>query len=396
MRGSFCQALPIGCIRVFMTPSCSSAVTLDSRCSGTLNSVSSLRREISSSWLRVSTSSDTIVIRCSSVSTLTRIDWLATLSASCTRRGDRLDGRFGGGGLGGGLGRLRAGFGSWRRRAAARARRSGDGATGAVGGAATSIAVSRNARSSSSSDTSPGRNGRSSTCGTRRALRHRGLRRQPPARPAQMRPAPPTLSSPPCHAPPSPASSSIRSWSEPSGSASVASSWPRISLMRSIVVRISVTASPGHRHAVAEFAHQRLAGMRQRFQPRQPEEAAGALDGVDQAKNVIEYLGVVRFLLEPHQLIVDGIQALAGLRQKLPQKIIHQNTPSKHLCCGCPSTILRVGHPDRAALWPAGCWRRKVLVPLTQPVPKLSSVTFLGWLRISFLRPITPPASRSR
>ena len=48
MRGSFCQALPIGCIRVFMTPSCSSAVTLESRCSGTLNSVSSLRREISS------------------------------------------------------------------------------------------------------------------------------------------------------------------------------------------------------------------------------------------------------------------------------------------------------------------------------------------------------------
>ena len=45
MRGSFCQALPIGCIRVFMTPSCSSAVTFDSRCSGTLNSVSSLRRD---------------------------------------------------------------------------------------------------------------------------------------------------------------------------------------------------------------------------------------------------------------------------------------------------------------------------------------------------------------
>ena len=53
MRGSFCQALPIGCMRVFMTPSCSSAVTLESRCSGTLNSVSSLRREISRSWLRV-------------------------------------------------------------------------------------------------------------------------------------------------------------------------------------------------------------------------------------------------------------------------------------------------------------------------------------------------------
>src|ERR1700733_11478306 len=67
MRGSFCQALPIGCIRVFMTPSCSSAVTLESRCSGTLNSVSSLRREISRSWLRVKTSSETLVIRGSRV-----------------------------------------------------------------------------------------------------------------------------------------------------------------------------------------------------------------------------------------------------------------------------------------------------------------------------------------
>ena len=79
MRGSFCQALPIGCMRVFMTPSCSSAVTFESRCSGTLNSESSCRRTISRSWLRVSTSSDTMVIRCSSVSTFTRIDWPAIL-----------------------------------------------------------------------------------------------------------------------------------------------------------------------------------------------------------------------------------------------------------------------------------------------------------------------------
>jgi hypothetical protein len=35
-RGNFCQAEPIGCIRVFMTPSCSSAVTWESRWSGTL------------------------------------------------------------------------------------------------------------------------------------------------------------------------------------------------------------------------------------------------------------------------------------------------------------------------------------------------------------------------
>ena len=74
MRGSFCQALPIGCMRVFSTPSCSSAVTFESRCSGALNSESSWRRPISTSWLRVSTSSETRVISCSSVSTWTRID----------------------------------------------------------------------------------------------------------------------------------------------------------------------------------------------------------------------------------------------------------------------------------------------------------------------------------
>ena len=86
----------------------------------------------------------------------------------------------------------------------------------------------------------------------------------------------------------------------------------------------------GDRHAVAEFAHQGLGGMRQRFQPRQAQKAAGALDGVDQAKDVIQNLGVVRILLEPHQLIVDGVQALAGLGQKLPQQIIHETGLRTH------------------------------------------------------------------
>ena len=89
--------------------------------------------------------------------------------------------------------------------------------------------------------------------------------------------------------------------------------------MRSMLARISVTASACHRHAVAELAHQGLAGMRQRLEPRQPQKAAGALDGVNQAEDVVQNLGVVRLLLELHQLIVDGVQALARLRQKLPQ-----------------------------------------------------------------------------
>ena len=86
----------------------------------------------------------------------------------------------------------------------------------------------------------------------------------------------------------------------------------------------------GDRHAVAEFAHQRLAGMRQRFEARQAEKAAGALDGVNQPENVIQNLGVVRILLEPHQLIVDRIQAFVGLGQKLPQQIVHETGLRTH------------------------------------------------------------------
>ena len=97
------------------------------------------------------------------------------------------------------------------------------------------------------------------------------------------------------------------------------------------------------RHAVAELAHQRLAGMRQRFQPRQPEEAAGALDGVDQAEDVIQDLRVARVLLEPHQLIVDRIQALVGLGQEFPQKIVHSSMPSQNRDIGSSARIKSSG-----------------------------------------------------
>jgi len=67
-----------------MTPSCSSAVTFRQTLQrhlelGVLVAAGDLQK-----WLRVKTSSETMVIRCSSVSTLTRIDWLAILSASWT------------------------------------------------------------------------------------------------------------------------------------------------------------------------------------------------------------------------------------------------------------------------------------------------------------------------
>src|ERR1700694_1393714 len=87
--------------------------------------------------------------------------------------------------------------------------------------------------------------------------------------------------------------------------------------------------------------------MGQRFETRQSEKAAGALDGVNQAEDVIQNLGVVRILLEPYQLVIDGIQTLASLRQELPQQIVHQNAPSQQVCCGRPSTALRDRHPQR-------------------------------------------------
>src|ERR1700761_2227517 len=64
--------------------------------------------------------------------------------------------------------------------------------------------------------------------------------------------------------------------------------------------------------------------MRKRLEPRQSQKTAGAFDGVNQPKDVIQNLGVVRLLLELHQLIVDGVQAFAGLRQKLSQEIVHE------------------------------------------------------------------------
>ena len=76
-RGSLFQALPIGCMRVFITPSCRSEVMCDRRCSGTVKPLFSWVRASCRSWLRVSTSSLTSVIRSSSTSTVTRMVWLA-------------------------------------------------------------------------------------------------------------------------------------------------------------------------------------------------------------------------------------------------------------------------------------------------------------------------------
>ena len=63
--------------------------------------------------------------------------------------------------------------------------------------------------------------------------------------------------------------------------------------------------------------------MGERFQARQTEKAAGALDRVDEAENVVEDLGVVGVLLETHEFYVDYVDAFVRLGKELPQKIVH-------------------------------------------------------------------------
>jgi hypothetical protein len=84
----------------------------------------------------------------------------------------------------------------------------------------------------------------------------------------------------------------------------------------------------GHRHAVAEFAHQGLGRVRKRLESRQAEKSARALDGVDEAEDVVQDLAVVGFLLELHEFDVDRVQALAGFGEEFTQQVVHRYKPS--------------------------------------------------------------------
>jgi hypothetical protein len=84
----------------------------------------------------------------------------------------------------------------------------------------------------------------------------------------------------------------------------------------------------GDRGAVAEVAHQGFGRMGERFQPRQAEEAAGPLDGVDEPKNVVENLGVVGIMLETNELDTYDVDAFIRLGQEVPQQLVHGQTLS--------------------------------------------------------------------
>ncbi len=100
----------------------------------------------------------------------------------------------------------------------------------------------------------------------------------------------------------------------------------------------------GDRHAVAELAHQVLGGVRQRFEPRQSEKAAGSFDGMNQTKNIAEDFAVIRLLLETHQFGVDLFEVLAGFGQKIPQQLVHYPTPLPNKLAAPAATTRRRTH----------------------------------------------------
>ncbi len=60
--------------------------------------------------------------------------------------------------------------------------------------------------------------------------------------------------------------------------------------------------------AIAEFAHNVLGRMGERFKPGKIQKTARAFDRVHEAENAIENLLVAGFLLEPHKLIINDFE----------------------------------------------------------------------------------------
>ena len=107
-----------------------------------------------------------------------------------------------------------------------------------------------------------------------------------------------------------------------------ASSSSSMSLIRSMVDRISVTASP-----VTGMPSRNLpisvsaacASASSRGRPRKPQVP---LMVWTRRKMLSRIFGVVRLLLEAHELDVDHVEALVRLGQELAQQVVHRQRPS--------------------------------------------------------------------
>src|SRR5690242_14149614 len=79
--------------------------------------------------------------------------------------------------------------------------------------------------------------------------------------------------------------------------------------------------------------------MRERFQPRQTEEAASTFDGVNETEDIGENVVVVRLLLEPDKLDVDDVEALVGLGEKVAQQVVHNRIEKVNTSRGARSRV---------------------------------------------------------
>jgi hypothetical protein len=92
----------------------------------------------------------------------------------------------------------------------------------------------------------------------------------------------------------------------------------------------------GHHHlAVAQAREEVLPHVRQRLEPVEGEEAAGALDGVDGPEDAGEQLAGVRRALELHEVPVELVEVLVALHEELRHDlgvVVHGSPPSCRAC----------------------------------------------------------------
>jgi hypothetical protein len=101
------------------------------------------------------------------------------------------------------------------------------------------------------------------------------------------------------------------------------------------------------KRAVAETAEQAFARVRDRLEPAEAEEAAGALDRVDRAEHAPKGLPRAGILLERHEVAVELVEVLAALDQELPDDIGHVARIAHAV--GKPSRPLRMYRPPGGA-----------------------------------------------
>ena len=93
------------------------------------------------------------------------------------------------------------------------------------------------------------------------------------------------------------------------------------------------------RCAGPKFSHQGFGRVRQRLQPRESKKAAGAFDGMNKPKNIVEHARVIGLLLEAHELGIPPLETLICLDDEVAKQIIHNKGGSGGACKRCCSTL---------------------------------------------------------